>query len=215
MLSSFRSRLTYANVMATIAVFVALGGSSYAALTVTGKNVRNRSLTAKDIKKNSLTSAEVRDRALLAKDFKTGQLPAGPQGAKGDKGNAGQAGAPGTARAYAIGGSNCGSPGAFCTVLRGKGVAYIVYVATGTYCVGVSGIDASAPDSVALVSVANAQGTPGLYAASWRSTNSACVPNEFEVETRSVGTVFVRNAADNGTTQVSLPASPVGGVRFS
>ena len=30
-----RSRLTYANVMATIAVFVALGGTSYAAIKIT------------------------------------------------------------------------------------------------------------------------------------------------------------------------------------
>jgi hypothetical protein len=34
MISKLRSRLTYANVMATVAAFVALGGSSYAALTV-------------------------------------------------------------------------------------------------------------------------------------------------------------------------------------
>jgi hypothetical protein len=33
--------LTYANVMATIAVFVALGGSSYAALRITGHDVVN------------------------------------------------------------------------------------------------------------------------------------------------------------------------------
>ena len=47
MLSTLRARLTYANVMATIAVFVALGGSSYAAITITGKNVRNSSLTGR------------------------------------------------------------------------------------------------------------------------------------------------------------------------
>jgi hypothetical protein len=95
MLAKLRARLTYANVMATVAVFVALGGSSYAAITVTGKNVKNSSLTGTDVKNNSLTgkdvkaikSGDVSNRSLLAKDFKAGQLPAGLQGPKGDKGD--------------------------------------------------------------------------------------------------------------------------------
>ena len=33
MIDKLRQRLTYANVMSTLAVFIALGGSSYAALT--------------------------------------------------------------------------------------------------------------------------------------------------------------------------------------
>ena len=49
-----RRHLSYANVMATIAVFIALGGASYAAMRVTGKDVVNRSLTGKDIKKKSV-----------------------------------------------------------------------------------------------------------------------------------------------------------------
>ena len=36
MLAKLRSRLTYANVMSTLAVFIALGGSSYAAVTING-----------------------------------------------------------------------------------------------------------------------------------------------------------------------------------
>jgi hypothetical protein len=80
--------------MATIAVFVALGGSSYAAISVTGKNVKNSSLTGKDVKNNSLTGTDVKglksgdiaDRSLLSKDFKTGQLPKGDTGATGPRG---------------------------------------------------------------------------------------------------------------------------------
>jgi hypothetical protein len=45
MRARLRSSLTYANVMATVAVFVALGGSSYAALQVTSKNVPRDALT--------------------------------------------------------------------------------------------------------------------------------------------------------------------------
>jgi hypothetical protein len=73
--------------VAYLALFVALGGSSYAAITITGKNVKNGSLTGKDIKNSSLTTSDVKNRALLARDFKRGQLPAGQQGPKGDKGD--------------------------------------------------------------------------------------------------------------------------------
>ena len=95
MLFKLWTRLTYANVMATIAVFVALGGSSYAAIKVTGKNVTDSSLTGKDVKNSSLTTSDVRNGSLLAGDFKSGQLPAGMQGSKGDSGSKGDTGTPG------------------------------------------------------------------------------------------------------------------------
>jgi hypothetical protein len=57
-------RLTYANVIATIALFVALGGTSYAALRITGKNIKNNTVTSKDI----------RNRTIRGKDLKKGLL---------------------------------------------------------------------------------------------------------------------------------------------
>jgi hypothetical protein len=120
LLYKLRTRLTYANVMATSALFIALGGSSYAAITVTGKSVKDSSLTGRDVKNSSLTGKDVKNRSLLAVDFKAGQLPAGaqgsqgpqgPRGATGDpgaKGDPGDTGAPGTARAYAA--VNPGAP---------------------------------------------------------------------------------------------------------
>ena len=85
-----RSRLSYANVMATVAVFIALGGSSYAAIKITGRNVPDGTLTGKDLKNTSVKSADV--SGLTSRDFRAGQLPAGPQGPKGDAGAAGPAG---------------------------------------------------------------------------------------------------------------------------
>jgi hypothetical protein len=85
-------RPSHAIVVAYLALFVALGGSSYAAIKITGKNVKDSSLTGKDVKNSSLTTSDVKNRSLLAKDFKRGQLqrgpagPAGPTGAKGDAG---------------------------------------------------------------------------------------------------------------------------------
>ena len=58
--SSMGERLSYANVMATVAVFIALGGSSYAAVKVTGKHVKNETLTGADVKNNSLSGTDIR-----------------------------------------------------------------------------------------------------------------------------------------------------------
>lgn len=59
-----RGRLTYANVMATVAVFIALGGSSYAAISISGKDIRNRTITAKKVRVNTLTGREIRESTL-------------------------------------------------------------------------------------------------------------------------------------------------------
>ena len=89
MLPKLRDRLTFANVVSVLALFVALGGTSYAAIKITGKNVKDSSLTGKDIKNSSLTTSDVKNRSLLSKDFKSGQLPAGPRGADGTNGTNG------------------------------------------------------------------------------------------------------------------------------
>jgi hypothetical protein len=46
MLDSLRGRLTYANAMASVAVFIALGGSSYAAVMLTNNSVKSRHIAA-------------------------------------------------------------------------------------------------------------------------------------------------------------------------
>ena len=50
--------------MATVAVFIALGGSSYAALTITGADVRNGSLTKRDLRKNTLDGSRIKESRL-------------------------------------------------------------------------------------------------------------------------------------------------------
>ena len=52
--------LRYSNVTATIALFVALGGSAYAATQLTGKDIRNSSLTGADVKNRSLTRSDLK-----------------------------------------------------------------------------------------------------------------------------------------------------------
>jgi hypothetical protein len=58
-----RKRLTYANVMATIAVFIALGGASYAAI-----KLPKNSVGVKQLKKNAVTSAKIKNGQVKSDD---------------------------------------------------------------------------------------------------------------------------------------------------
>lgn len=57
-------RLTYANVVATLALFIALGGSAYAVSKIDGSNIRNRSLTGNEFKSNSIGGRVVKESSL-------------------------------------------------------------------------------------------------------------------------------------------------------
>ena len=86
-----RRHLTPSLVISLMALFVALGGASYAAV-----KIPKNSVGAAQIKKNAVTSAKVKDRSLLATDFKAGQLPRGATGATGAAGASGVTAANGT-----------------------------------------------------------------------------------------------------------------------
>jgi len=84
--------------VAYLALFVALGGSSYATITITGKNVKNSSLTGSDIKNDSVTGKDVKglgtgdvtDHSLVAKDFKAGPAARRRAGTEGREGRHGR-----------------------------------------------------------------------------------------------------------------------------
>jgi len=78
--------------VALIALFLAVGGPSFAAGAVSHAA---RLITGKQVKDNSLTTKDIKNRSLLAKDFKAGQLPKGPQGDRGPQGLKGDTGAAG------------------------------------------------------------------------------------------------------------------------
>jgi hypothetical protein len=67
-----RSRLSYANVTATLALFLALGGGAYAAAKLPANSVGPEQLQS-----DAVSSPKVLDGSLLSKDFKAGELPAG------------------------------------------------------------------------------------------------------------------------------------------
>jgi hypothetical protein len=97
--SSFRQRLTYANVMSTIAAFAALTTSgAYAADKITARDIKKSAVRAKHIKRNAVTTPKIRDGAITAAKLAAGVTgPAGPKGDTGSPGAVGPQGATGPA----------------------------------------------------------------------------------------------------------------------
>jgi hypothetical protein len=85
-------------VVACIALLVALGGTSVAAVSQLARNsvgtpqLRNGAVTNPKLRNNAVNSSKVANRSLLRVDFAPGQLPAGPTGPQGPAGPAGPAG---------------------------------------------------------------------------------------------------------------------------
>jgi hypothetical protein len=104
-----KERLTFSNVVAVIALFIALGGASYAAI-----KIPKNSVGTKQLKKNAVNSSKVKNHSLLAKDFKKGQIPKGATGPKGPVGATGAAGLKGATGPAGLPGATgaAGLPGA-------------------------------------------------------------------------------------------------------
>jgi hypothetical protein len=80
--------------IASTALFISIGGSSYAGIrlgrdSVVSRNIRNGRVKRPDLARNVVGNAQVQNGSLLAADFKSGQLPAGPVGPQGPKGDPG------------------------------------------------------------------------------------------------------------------------------
>lgn len=93
MLTRIRARLTYANVTASLALFIALGGASYAAV-----QLPRNSVGSAQIRTGAVSSTEVKDRSLRLRDISptTRTQLSGKQGPQGPAGPAGATGAPAT-----------------------------------------------------------------------------------------------------------------------
>jgi hypothetical protein len=91
-------------VVACLALLVALGGTSVAAVSqlvprnsVGTAQLRDNAVARVKVRNNAINSSKVQNRSLLAVDFANGQIPAGPAGPAGSAGPAGPAGAAGVA----------------------------------------------------------------------------------------------------------------------
>jgi hypothetical protein len=84
-LDNLRQRLTYANVMSTVAVFVALGGSSYAALQIRSGDIANNSVRGIDVRNRSLTERELRRNTLGGRSIRESRLGRVPRARNADR----------------------------------------------------------------------------------------------------------------------------------
>ena len=93
-LAALRGRLTYANVVASLALFIALGGTSYAVTELPKDSVgrtqlKAKAVGAKELAPKSVTSRAIRDRTIGVADISSAARkslrgaagPAGPAGA--------------------------------------------------------------------------------------------------------------------------------------
>jgi hypothetical protein len=102
-MSRLRSHLSYANTMATIAVFIALGGTSYAVAqlprnSVGAKQIRTGAIGKSEIHRSAVRSKHIRDRSLALRDISF----AARSSLRGQTGPAGPQGPPGPGTLYAV-----------------------------------------------------------------------------------------------------------------
>lgn len=64
MLTRLRSRLTFANVISVVALFVALGGGAYAAAKIDSRDIEDDSVKSKDIKDEKLKNKDFKEETL-------------------------------------------------------------------------------------------------------------------------------------------------------
>jgi hypothetical protein len=84
MLGRFRGRVNSAHVLALIALFVALGGTSYAAVRINGKNVKRGTLSGRALKSRTITGAKIKQDSLGGTEIAESKLAKVPSAATAD-----------------------------------------------------------------------------------------------------------------------------------
>jgi hypothetical protein len=70
-----RKRVTYANVMSSIAVFLVLGGASaYAAKKIGSNEIKGNSITTGKLKKNAVTASKIKQNSITTAKIKNGAV---------------------------------------------------------------------------------------------------------------------------------------------
>jgi hypothetical protein len=193
-------RISPGSVLALIALFVALGGVSYAAVTINGKNIKNNSIPGKKLKNGAVTNAKVKANSLGANRLTSAARaslrgaqgergPAGPQGAQGPQGPQGPEGPAGTALAYAQ--VNDGGATPSFVADRTFGFSAVTRPAGGRYCLALDAalvdlaFDGGVPyvPTVASVEYGNTSTQTDQVIVEVRGANVDCPANTFEVYT--------------------------------
>lgn len=156
--------LTYANVVATLALVLVVGGGSALALTVTGAQIKSGTITYKDVKANTLTGGNIRNGSVAAGDLSTAVQTA--LNARGVTATATVA--PGASPSF--------------VTARTHGFTAVSYLSTGHYCLTPAAGVYSAGD-VVLVSPEWSNSSGGQLVASWDYAASGCASGTIGIET--------------------------------
>jgi hypothetical protein len=160
-MTRLQSHFSYANGMATVAVFIALGGSAYAVTqlprdSVGAAQIKRGAVGASELRRSAVSSRTIRDGSVTLRDVSV----AARSSLRGAKGDSGPVGAPGAAFHAAV---NSGG-----AAVRGNATAFHHQGGSGLYSIAF-GRDVSACEATAtLAAVANGpaidQPTPGRIA---------------------------------------------------
>jgi hypothetical protein len=227
-MQALRSKLTYANVISTLALFLVLGGSAAFAAGQLGPNsvgttqLRNAAVTGPKIKRASIEATKLTPLAISTLKGQKGAKGAtgakgapgakGGVGAKGDRGAQGERGLTGPQGIQGV----AGNPGAYATILtedplRFEGthpgftaVARPDSEAAGVYCLTpASGVDIAHP--VASLDASNSDGS-GLLVEPLAGGVVACDPGQLEVRTYTLEEVPPA-LTDNASFTVFVPGN--------
>ena len=181
-----RERLSYANVMATLAVFIALGGTSYALTlprnSVGSEQLKSRSVGNSELKRNAVTSAKVKGRSLRLSDLS----PSARAALRGQTGPTGPAGPSGVSLFEAVnaggglvrGNASSSAPNGPNGSVIGFRRSVSTCVATATLA-SVPGVEPSTPPPTGHVTVAHT-GDGRVLVRTWAS-NGAATPLPFHL----------------------------------
>jgi hypothetical protein len=179
-------KLTYANVVATLALMIAISGGTALAAThlITGKQIAKGTISATNIKKHALTSA------LFKKGVRV-RGATGPAGPAGPAGAAGAAGAPGSAVAYGLLEKNANGNPAFLAGLT-AGFTSVYSPSAGTLCIAYpAGVTTNLP-----LSITDASNEPNTWE---QVNNGACGGTGFAVADETAATGLT------GALSISVP----------
>jgi hypothetical protein len=178
-----------ATLIALVALFVALGGSSYAAL-----QLPRGSVGTKQLKNGAVTSKKVKNNSLRLGDFSASQRSRlrGPKGERGPQGPAGAAGAPGSAIAFAH-----VNPDGTLDAANSRNVALRAAPVPGAYCLDVTA--AQAPHNI--VATLDISAPPASPTDNIRATQVAAVLNFNCPGTTADTLVETTTAAGTGATR--------------
>ena len=184
-------------VVALFALFVALGGTTYAAV-----GLAPNSVGTKQLRNGAVTAAKVKPGALVAADFKAGTLlngatgaqgPAGTPGTAGAPGAPGQAGLPATKYFATVAALAANETGNATSAVRVRAGEYNVIFGSAdlTNCTALGGPGANAATDASVQEGVTLATYPGL---AWSTTSNSLVaaPNTVAI--------VMLNAVDEGST---------------